>query len=299
MHLYSKCIHAVDLSPDDSIEDTTQALRDKGSKAHRSEPWPSSKRLKPVRILHGSSRRTDAATEQNTLGGIVAYEEEERVISVKALWMHQAAHHHDGTGGCSGLRPLLVHFNKGLMHHLRQHQIVVRGQAGEISSLWVKRIHHSQADQESLHVIGFLHSESGQRHFHFHKIHHVRSGPLHKVLVGQSTLQLDKRDVFKSFKQKTRRNRNKPQVSHLLQAGGVVLHGVGKHDQHTEVFPSIRQLQNLTVQIRNEGQRKLGLLEHHLHRLRFILSTINGNASQSHDTAAQIIKKTSGILNGP
>lgn len=32
MHLYSKCINALDLTPDDSIEET-QALRNKGSKA--------------------------------------------------------------------------------------------------------------------------------------------------------------------------------------------------------------------------------------------------------------------------
>lgn len=59
-----------------------------------------------------SSRRAEASVEEDALGGIVAYEEEERVIGVKALWTHQAAHHHDGTGGCSGLRPLLIHFHK-------------------------------------------------------------------------------------------------------------------------------------------------------------------------------------------
>lgn len=82
------------------------------------------------------------------------------------------------------------------MHHFRQHQIVVRRQAREIGSLQVKRIHHSQAHQESFHVIGFLQSESGQRHLNFQKIHLVRPGPLHKVLVGQRALQLDKRDVL-------------------------------------------------------------------------------------------------------
>lgn len=33
MHLYSKCINTLDLTPDDSTEVTTQALRNKGNKA--------------------------------------------------------------------------------------------------------------------------------------------------------------------------------------------------------------------------------------------------------------------------
>lgn len=66
-----------------------------------------------------------------------------------------------------------------------------------------------------------------------------------------------------------------PTVSHLLKASGVVLHFIWKHDQHAEIFPNVRQFENLTVHVRNEGQRKLGFLMHHPYGLRFILSTTN------------------------
>ncbi len=46
-------------------------------------------------------------------------------------------------------------------------------------------------------------------------------------------------------------------LSHLLKASGFVLNLVRKDDQHTEILPDIRQLQNLTVHLRDEGQRKL------------------------------------------
>ncbi len=75
-----------------------------------------------------------------------------------------------------------------------------------------------------------------------------------------------------------------PVLSHLLKASGFILNLVRKNDQHTEILPNIRQLQNLTVHLRDEGQRKLFCLMHHLHWFSLSLPSM-----QTHQNTSDFI----------
>lgn len=126
------------------------------------------------------------------------------------------------------------------------------GLTREITHVHVEGVCHAHADQNLLQFISLAQREPGQRHVNLTSDEHVRTSPLHKVLIGEGVFQLGMPEglsymlltllppfLFPQFSCSTLT------MSHLLQACGLVLNIHWQHDNHAEVLPFIRELQDL------------------------------------------------------
>lgn len=71
-----------------------------------------------------------------------------------------------------------------------QNPIWKKAPTGEVARGLVEGIRHAHPDQDALHVKLLLQLEAGQGHLDLHHVHHVWTGPLSQVVIGEQLLQL-------------------------------------------------------------------------------------------------------------